>query len=66
MNAQTKYILIALGVLGVGAGVFFFMRNKKKEREALLHQLAVGGLVFLIGGIIAVVTVGLVIKTFGG
>ena len=40
--------------------------RKKKEREALLHQLAVGGLVFLIGGIIAVVTVGLVIKTFGG
>ena len=24
MNAQTKYILIALGVLGAGAGVFFF------------------------------------------
>ena len=38
MNAQTKYILIALGVLGVGAGVFFFMRNKKKNRENLLNQ----------------------------
>tara|TARA_Y100000816_G_scaffold257698_1_gene212047 strand:+ start:2117 stop:2503 length:387 start_codon:yes stop_codon:yes gene_type:complete len=38
MNAQTKYILIALGVLGAGAGVFFYFRKKKKEREALVNQ----------------------------
>ena len=38
MNAQTKYILLALGVLGAGAGVFFFMRSKKKKKEALLNQ----------------------------
>jgi LPXTG-motif cell wall-anchored protein len=38
MNAQTKYILIGLGILGAGAGVFFFMRKKKKDREALLNQ----------------------------
>jgi LPXTG-motif cell wall-anchored protein len=38
MNAQTKYILIALGVLGAGAGVFFYFRNKKKKREALVNQ----------------------------
>ena len=38
MNAQTKYILIALGVLVAGAGVFFYFRKKKKEREALVNQ----------------------------
>ena len=43
MNAQTKYILIALGVLGAGAGVFFYFRKKKKEREALVNQFQTGG-----------------------
>jgi ABC-type transporter Mla subunit MlaD len=40
--------------------------KKKKEREVLMNQLAVGGLVFLVGAIIAITVVGLVIKTFGG
>lgn len=40
--------------------------KKKKERERLMHQIAVGGLVFLIGAIIAVVAVGIIIRTFGG
>jgi hypothetical protein len=31
-----------------------------------MNQLAVGGLVFLVGAIIAITVVGLVIKTFGG
>ena len=40
--------------------------RKKKEREELLHKLAVGGLVFLIGSIISVFVVGFIIQTFGG
>tara|TARA_Y100000361_G_C11052672_1_gene286127 strand:- start:121 stop:588 length:468 start_codon:yes stop_codon:yes gene_type:complete len=40
--------------------------KRKKEREVLMNQLAVGGLVFLVGAIIAITVVGLVIKTFGG
>ena len=40
--------------------------KKKKERERLMHQIAVGGLVFLIGAIIAVATLSIIIKTFGG
>jgi len=43
MNAQTKYLLIALGVLGAGAGIFFYMRGKKKKKEALLNQFQTGG-----------------------
>ena len=40
--------------------------KKKKEREILMNQLAVGGLVFLISAIIAITAVGIIIKTFGG
>ena len=40
--------------------------KRKKEREVLMNQLAVGGLVFLVGAIIAITVVGMVIKTFGG
>ena len=40
--------------------------KKKKERERLMHQIAVGGLVFLIGAIIAVATLTIIIRTFGG
>ena len=40
--------------------------KRKKEREVLINLLAVGGLVFLVGAIIAITVVGLVIKTFGG
>ena len=40
--------------------------KKKKEKEILMNQLAVGGLVFLVGAIIAIVSVGIIIRTFGG
>ena len=40
--------------------------KRKKERERLMHQIAVGGLVFLIGAIIAVATLTIIIRTFGG
>ena len=43
-----------------------YLAKKRKQREKLMHQLAVGGLVFLIGSIIAVFVVGLIIQTFGG
>ena len=40
--------------------------KKKKERERLMNEIAVGGLVFLIGAIIAVATLTIIIRTFGG
>ena len=40
--------------------------KRQKERKELIHQLAVGGLVFLIGAIIAVATLTIIIRTFGG
>tara|TARA_X000001388_G_scaffold44134_1_gene31259 strand:+ start:12429 stop:12896 length:468 start_codon:yes stop_codon:yes gene_type:complete len=43
-----------------------YLAKKRKQREKLMHQLAVGGLVFLIGSIIAVFAVGIIIQTFGG
>jgi len=43
-----------------------YLAKKRKQREKLMYQLAVGGLVFLIGSIIAVFAVGIIIQTFGG
>tara|TARA_R100001082_G_scaffold58457_1_gene32423 strand:+ start:564 stop:1031 length:468 start_codon:yes stop_codon:yes gene_type:complete len=43
-----------------------YLAKKRKEKEKLMNQLAVGGLVFLIGSIIAVFVVGIIVKTFGG
>jgi len=43
-----------------------YLAKKRKEREKLMNQLAVGGLVFLIGSIIAVFVVGIIVQTFGG
>ena len=43
-----------------------YLAKKRKAKEKLMNQLAVGGLVFLIGSIIAVFVVGLIIQTFGG
>jgi hypothetical protein len=43
-----------------------YLAKKRKEREKLMNQLAVGGLVFLIGSILAVFVVGIIVQTFGG
>ena len=43
-----------------------YLNKKRKAKEKLMHQLAVGGLVFLIGSIIAVFVVGIIVQTFGG
>ena len=43
-----------------------YLAKKRKAKEKLMHQLAVGGLVFLIGSIIAVFVVGIIVQTFGG
>ena len=38
--------------------------KRKKEREALMTQIAVGALVFIVGSIIAIAVLGVIIKTF--
>jgi len=38
--------------------------KRKKERDALLHQVLVGGVTLLIGGLIAAAVLTIVIKTF--
>jgi len=43
-----------------------YLAKKRKAKEKLMNQLAVGGLVFLIGSIIAVFVVGIIVQTFGG
>jgi hypothetical protein len=40
------------------------LARKKKERDALLHQVLVGGVTLLIGGLIAAGALAIVIKTF--
>ena len=40
------------------------LARKKKERDVLLHQVLVGGVTFLIGGLIAAGALTIVIKTF--
>lgn len=40
--------------------------KRQKERKELIHQLAVGGLVLVLGGMIAVGVLAFIIKTFGG
>ena len=40
--------------------------KRQKERKELIHQLAVGGLVLVLGGMIAVGVLVFIIKTFGG
>tara|TARA_S200002703_G_C3650380_1_gene199660 strand:- start:128 stop:592 length:465 start_codon:yes stop_codon:yes gene_type:complete len=40
------------------------LARKKKERDVLLHQVLVGGVTFLIGGLIAAGVLTIVIKTF--
>ena len=38
--------------------------KRKKEREALMTQIAVGALVFIVGSVIAIAVMGVIIKTF--
>ena len=40
--------------------------RKKKEREILMQQLLVGGATLLIGGIIALGSIFIIVKVFGG
>ena len=40
--------------------------KRQKERKELIHQLAVGGLVLVIGGIMAIGVVVFIVKNFGG
>ena len=40
--------------------------KRKKERKELMHQLAVGGLVLVLGGMIAIGVLVFIVKTFGG
>ena len=40
--------------------------KRQKERRELMHQLAVGGLVLVLGGMIAIGVLVFIVKTFGG
>ena len=40
--------------------------KRQKERKELIHQLAVGGLVLVLGGMIAIGVLVFIVKTFGG
>ena len=40
--------------------------KRQKERKELIHQLAVGGLVLVLGGMIAIGVIVFIVKTFGG
>ena len=40
--------------------------KRKKERKELIHQLAVGGLVLVLGGMIAIGVLVFIVKNFGG
>ena len=40
--------------------------KRQKERRELMHQLAVGGLVLVFGGMIAIGVLVFIVKTFGG
>lgn len=40
--------------------------KRQKERRELMHQLAVGGLVLILGGMIAIGVLVFIVKTFGG
>ena len=40
--------------------------KRQKERKELIHQLAVGGLVLVLGGMIAIGVLVFIVKNFGG